>query len=136
MIAEDILSLVPQKPPFVMVDKLLECDENQATTSFVVRADNVMVSAGEFTEGGMMENIAQSAAAGAGYITRDSGGHAGGYIVSVKNFEVFALPKVNDELITTVDKVGRMLGMLIIAGIVTCNNVVLAKCEMSIFEGK
>jgi predicted hotdog family 3-hydroxylacyl-ACP dehydratase len=136
MIVEDILSLIPQKTPFVMVDKLLACDDNQATTSFLITPDNVMVSAGEFTEGGLMENIAQSAAAGAGYLTQDSGGHAGGYIVSVKNFEVFALPKVNDMLITTVDKTGRMLGMLMILGTITCNNEVLAKCEMSIFEGK
>ncbi len=119
-----------------MIDKLLECDEKKAVTSFCIAPDNVMVSDCEFTEGGLMENVAQTAAAGAAYNTRDSDDRIGGYIVQVKNFEIFALPKVNDMLTTTVEKVGRMFDMSMILGTVSCNNVLLAKCEMSIFEGK
>ena len=40
---EDILSLIPQKPPFVMVDELLFSDDNITRTSFIVTADNVFV---------------------------------------------------------------------------------------------
>ncbi len=119
-----------------MVDKLLQCDENKAVTTFCIPQDHVMVFNGEFAEGGLMENVAQSAAAGAGYVLRHSGGHAGGYIVSVKNFEVFGLPKVGDVLTTAVEKTGRMFGVFTISGTVSCNNALVAKCEMSIFEGK
>jgi predicted hotdog family 3-hydroxylacyl-ACP dehydratase len=132
---KDIISLIPQKPPFVMVDKLVSCEEMRATTNFQVAQDNIMVSDGEFTEGGLMENMAQTAAAGAGYNAGNRSGPVSGYIVAVKNFEVFALPKVNDILTTTVEKVGCIFDMNMISGTVTCNNLVLAKCEMSIFEG-
>lgn len=119
-----------------MVDKLVQCEETRATTSFVVAKGNVMVSGGEFTEGGLMENVAQTAAAGASYNARNSGETVSGYIVAVRNFEVFTLPKVNDVLTTTVEKVGRVSNMNMVSGTVSCNNVLLAKCEMSIFEGK
>jgi len=133
----DITSLIPQKPPFVMVDKLLSCDENATITSFHVLADNVMVSGGEFTESGLMENMAQTAAARAGYMAKSAGESVkDGYIASVKNLEVFQLPKVGDELFTEVKITEQVFDMTIISGIVTCNNIVQAKCEMSIFEGK
>src|SRR5665213_1540943 len=68
MSPEDILLLIPQRPPFVMVDKLLSCDENSSKTSFRVDEENVLVVKGEFSEEGLIENIAQSAAAHAGYL--------------------------------------------------------------------
>jgi len=133
----NITSLIPQKPPFVMVDRLLSCDENATITSFRVLADNVMVTDSEFTEGGLMENMAQTAAARAGYMAQSANGSVkDGYIASVKNFEIFQLPKVGDELMTEIKITDQVFGMTVISGTVTCNNVLQAKCEMSIFEGK
>lgn len=119
-----------------MVGELLHCDETITRTSFTIEANNVMVSDGEFTEGGLMENIAQTAAVRAGYMVETGNEAKGGYIASVKNFEVFQLPKVGDELITEVTIIDHVFDMTIISGAVTCNGMVLAKCEMSIFEGK
>jgi predicted hotdog family 3-hydroxylacyl-ACP dehydratase len=133
----DIKSLIPQKPPFVMIDKLLSCDENATITSFRVLADNVMVTDGEFTEGGLMENMAQTAAARAGYMAQRTGESVkDGYIAFIKNLEILRLPKVGDELLTEVKITDQVFGMTVISGTVTCNNVIQAKCEMSIFEGK
>ena len=38
---EDILSLIPQRAPFVMVDKLLCSDGNSIQTGFRVKEENV-----------------------------------------------------------------------------------------------
>ena len=51
-----------------------------------------MVDSGYFTEGGLMENMAQTAAARAGYLAKaENKPVSGGYIGAVKDFEVFFL---------------------------------------------
>jgi predicted hotdog family 3-hydroxylacyl-ACP dehydratase len=60
---ENVLNLIPQKPPFVMIGRLLHWDEKLTRTSFLVNDDNVFVEDGEFREPGLIENIAQTAAA-------------------------------------------------------------------------
>ena len=119
-----------------MVGELLHCDETTTRTSFTIEANNVMVSDGEFNEGGLMENIAQTAAVRAGYVAEAGSEVKDGYIASIKNFEVLRLPKIGDKLITEVTVTDHVFEMTIISGTITCNGMVLSKCEMSIFEGK
>src|SRR4051812_28146688 len=97
----DILLLIPQQPPFVMVDELLFSDDNITRTKFEVKADNVFTINGEFSEAGLMENMAQTAAAGSGNMARiENRPVVSGYIGQVKNLEIFELPKTGDELLT------------------------------------
>ncbi|TWI96360.1 hypothetical protein JN11_04094 [Mucilaginibacter frigoritolerans] len=134
--ARNILSLIPQRPPFVMVDELLYCDKFITKTTFKIVDDNVLVVNGEFTEAGLMENIAQTAAARAGYLAQiENKPVAVGYIGAVKNFEIFDLPKVKDELLTEVKIENQVFDVTIILGIVKCNDMILAQCEMNIFIG-
>lgn len=137
MFPKDILLLIPQRPPFVMVDQLLSSDENVTQTSFHVTEENVLVANGEFSEAGLMENIAQTAAARAGYISMmENKPVAVGYIVSVKNLEVFDLPKINDELITEIKIENQVFDMTVISGTVKHNDKVMAQCEMNIIVNK
>lgn len=130
----DILSLIPQKPPFVMVDKLLFSDDNVTRTKFVVPVDNVFVINDEFSEAGLMENMAQTAAAGSGNMARiEDRPVATGYIGQVKNFEVFALPKVGDELLTEIKIEVQVFDAGIVSGKIWCEDKLLAQCEMKIF---
>ncbi len=70
MLAEGkkILDLIPQRPPMVMVDKLIECDNYKTITSLTIREDNILSQKGYFTEAGLVENIAQSAALRIGWL--------------------------------------------------------------------
>jgi predicted hotdog family 3-hydroxylacyl-ACP dehydratase len=138
MIAEgDILSLIPQKPPFVMVDELLFSDDNITRTSFKITADNLFVINGEFSEAGLMENMAQTAAAGSGNMARiENRPVATGYIGQVKNLEIFDLPKIGDGLLTEVVMEVQVFDAGIVSGKVWCNDVVIAQCEMKIFINK
>ena len=130
----DILSLIPQKPPFVMVDELLFSDDNITRTKFVVPNDNVFVINGEFSEAGLMENMAQTAAAGSGHMARiEDRPVATGYIGQVKNFEVFALPKIGDELLTEIKIEVQVFDAGIVSGKIWCEDKLLAQCEMKIF---
>jgi len=137
MLQKDILSLIPHRPPFVLVDRLLRCDEHCTQTTFQVTDENILIVNGEFTEAGLMENIAQTAAAGAGYVAMmENKPIAGGYIAAVKNFVVFDLPKINDELVTEVKIEEQLFDMTVISGTVTCNAKIIAQCEMNIFVKK
>jgi predicted hotdog family 3-hydroxylacyl-ACP dehydratase len=137
MLQHNILTLIPQRAPFVMVDKLLRCDGEGAKTNFRVTEDNVLTENGYFSEAGLMENIAQTAAAKAGYeaITHSKPVEVG-YIGAVKNLEIFGLPKTGDELITDIKIENHIFDVTVITGTVRCNGTVMATCEMKIFISK
>jgi predicted hotdog family 3-hydroxylacyl-ACP dehydratase len=131
---DDITELIPQKHPFVMVDKLLFADETTTRSSFVIHPQNIFVKNGIFQEAGLLENIAQTAALRAGYkANAEKRNVENGYIGSVSNFEVFELPKTDDELITEVIKQNEIFNVTIIAGKVWLNNKLIAICEMKVF---
>lgn len=134
---ENILTLIPQRAPFVMVDELLCSDGNSIQTRFRVKEGNVLVMNGEFSEGGLLENIAQTAAAGAGYMAiKEKKQVSAGYIGAVKNLEIFDLPKINDELVTEVRIESRVFDVTVISGTVRHNDTLIAQCEMNIYISK
>lgn len=129
-----ILSLIPQKPPFVMVDELLFSDDNITKTSFTITSDNVFVINGEFSEAGLMENMAQTAAAGSGNMARiENRPVMNGYIGQVKNFGIYSLPKIGDVLFTEVKVEVQVFHAGIVSGKIWCNETEVAQCEMKIF---
>jgi predicted hotdog family 3-hydroxylacyl-ACP dehydratase len=130
----DIQSLIPQRPPFVMIDHLLAFTETTARGGFRIKADNIFLENGEFKEPGLLENIAQTAAARAGYISKKENKPVStGYIGSVKNLEIYSFPKTGDELITEITIENQIFDVTIISGMVSCNEKVLAQCKMKIF---
>jgi predicted hotdog family 3-hydroxylacyl-ACP dehydratase len=130
----DILTLIPQRWPFVMVDTLVSSVDDVTYTALLVQAENVLVSDGVLTEAGLVENIAQTAAARAGYIAQQLGKPMQpGFIGAVKNLEVFALPKIGDTIETEVTIENQIFDVTIIKGKITCKGVTLAQCEMKIF---
>ena len=133
----NILSLLPQRHPFVMVGELLYADEVIIRTGFLIREDNILVEDGTFTEAGLLENIAQTAAAGAGYAaSREHRPIDIGYIGAIKNFEIFSLPKVNDELTTEVRIEQKIFDATIALGTVWSSKNLIAQCELKIFVNK
>jgi len=133
---ENILALIPQRPPFVMIDKLLYSDETVTRTSFLITEENIFVDNRGFCEAGLMENIAQTTAAREGYNSfLENKPVSSGYIASVKNFEIASLPKINDELITEIKIETRVFDFILISGSVYCKDKLIASCEMKIFVG-
>ena len=117
-----------------MVDELLFADDNITRTNFTIKADNLFVLNGEFSEAGLMENMAQTAAAGSGNMARiENRPVANGYIGQVKNFEIYSLPKVGDVLFTEVKTEVQVFDAGIVSAKIWCNDVEIAQCEMKIF---
>lgn len=132
---ENIIPLIPQKPPFVMVGRLIYWDEDITRSSFLVNADNVFVKDNLFQEAGLMENIAQTAALSAGYTAQSENKPAVvGYIGAVTNFEIFDLPKVDDEIITEITVENRIFEITVLSGKVWHKDNLIARCEMKLFS--
>jgi len=118
----------------VMISKLLSSDESSTRTSLLVTEENIFVEKGLFREPGLMENIAQTAAARAGYMARLAGLPVQvGYIGAVKNLVITGLPKTNDEIITEIKIKDQVFDVTIISGTIWCREEVVAQCEMKIF---
>jgi predicted hotdog family 3-hydroxylacyl-ACP dehydratase len=135
MLTEDILQYIPVRYPFVMVHKLLYVDDQSAISNFTVTAENIFSENGQFSEAGLLENIAQTVAAANGYNQiMENKKVSGGYIAGVKNFEVFALPEINDLLTTDIVVTGKLFNMTAISGRIVCNDKLVAQGEMKIFS--
>lgn len=135
MIPIDIIeTLIPQRRPFVMIDKLLGVTEASTTTGFTIKPDNIFVENGVFKEPGLVENIAQTAAASAGYVAHTENQPVKvGYIGAVNGLQIFSLPKVGDELITEITTENQIFDVTLISGKITCNGHLIAQCKMKIF---
>ena len=134
MITENILPFIPQREPFVMIDTLLGADEETASTQFTITDTNIFCEQGSFSEAGLLENIAQTVAAGNCYHSQTENKEVPvGYIVAVKNFEVYSLPKANDVLRTDTVVTNRIFNMITIEGKIVCNGTLIAQCEMKIW---
>lgn len=131
---ENIIPLIPQKPPFVMVGKLLFTGEVSTRSSFIIEPDNVFVKDNVFQEAGLMENIAQTAALRAGYVAQSENKPvAVGYIGAVSNFEIFDLPKTGDEIETEIRIENQIFDVTVLSGKVWRSEDLLAQCEMKLF---
>lgn len=131
---DSIEALIPQRPPFVMIDRLLNYSETSTTTGFSIKGDNIFVEHGVFREPGLVENIAQTAAARAGYISKSENKPVlVGYIGAVNRLQVFSLPKTGDELITEVTIENQIFDVTLISGKISCGDQLIAQCNMKIF---
>jgi predicted hotdog family 3-hydroxylacyl-ACP dehydratase len=130
----DIISLIPQKPPFVMVSSLLSVGDKSARSSFTIDADNVFVKNNIFQEAGLMENIAQTAALRAGFMAQAENKPVSvGYIGAVRDLEIFSMPKAGDELETEIAIEDQVFNMTTILGKVWLKDQIIASCELKVF---
>jgi len=121
--------LIPQRPPFVMIDRLLLCDMTITTTTLEVREENIFVSDGRLSAAGLMENIAQTCAARIGYLNESM---KIGVIGAVSNFEIFHTPKVGDLIVTTIDVLEKMFQITLVKAVVKCGDETIAQAHMKI----
>ncbi|MGL4957110.1 MAG: pseudouridylate synthase [Bacteroidales bacterium] len=129
----NILEMIPQRPPFVMVDKLTHYDDILSITELKVNEHNIFCKEGCLNEYGIIENIAQSCAARIGYknlIKNDK--IKIGFIGAIKDVEIFARPNIGETIRTEVEVKSEVFAITLIEAKVFLNEKLLAKCEMKI----
>lgn len=130
----DILELIPQRPPILMIDKLLSFDEMITTTKLQVREDNIFFENGKFFEAGIIENFAQTCAARMGYINKviNNDEVRLGFIGAIKNLKINFFPSLGDEIETKIEVKSEYFNITLVEAQSVCKGQVVAECEMKI----
>ena len=132
--AIDILDLIPHRVPFIMIDTIKPGDNRNILSSFYIAEDNILLEQDHFSESGLIENMAQTAGAGSGYISSlDPGPGRVGYIGGLKNLHIYAFPKAGSIIQTEVSFVNQVMSALIVEGKVYQDEKLMASCELRIF---
>jgi predicted hotdog family 3-hydroxylacyl-ACP dehydratase len=117
----------------VMIDTLTSAGENKATGKLHIADSNLFCEGGFLAESGMMEFIAQTAAAYIGFRNKqNTASVTEGYIGAIKNLVIYDLPPVNSEITSGIVLENEIVGYTIITGNVFFKERLMASCEMRI----
>lgn len=131
---EGLYKLIPQRPPIVMVDTFYKADAESATTGLTILTNNIFCLDGHLQEPGLIEHVAQSAAAFAGYAPYTQGEAPKlGFIGEVKKFKINRLPQAGEHLRTSLKVLGEAAGVTLIAAETRVEDECVATCQMKIF---
>jgi predicted hotdog family 3-hydroxylacyl-ACP dehydratase len=130
----NVHELLPQQPPFVMIDRLTHFDMTVISTALTIPADNIFVENDVFTEAGVIESIAQTCAARMGYINKYilKKSVKLGFIGAIKNLAIEKCPQTGDTIAITVEVKTEILSVILAFATVTCGDDLIASCEMKI----
>lgn len=126
-----VKDLIPQKAPFVMIDKMLAFEDNAITAGLTIAADNIFVENGRFNESGIVEHMAQSVALYTGYQFYLKNEPAPtGYIGSVKDVVILELPLPGEDIVTEVNVLHEFMGVTLVDIVTKRNNIQIASGQM------
>jgi len=129
----EMTALIPQRPPFMMVDKILSCDDTDAVTEFLVRQDNILLDGNQLSSAGIVENMAQSCAARMGCVNLLHNRPIKlGFIGEIKNLKINRQPMLNDHLITEVHILMDVFDMTLASVCTKVNGEVIAEARMKL----
>lgn len=134
---EELFRLIPQRPPMVMIDRFYGIEEDTSWSGLTVTTDNLFCRDGVLQETGIIEHIAQSAAARVGYIYMLRKEPVPlGFIGSVEKMKLFRIPSAGAELYTGITIVQEVFDITLITAEVKENDELLAECRMKIYLKK
>ena len=129
----EMTSLIPQRPPFMMVDKILSCDDTDAVTEFLVRQDNILLDDNKLSSAGIVENMAQSCAARMGCVNLLHNKPIKlGFIGEIKNLKIYRQPLLDDRLTTEVHILMEVFDMTLASVCTKVNGEVIAEARMKL----
>lgn len=120
----DILSCIPQRPPFVFIDTIDELSENRACTHYTIPETCPLLSDGIMPLAGLMENAAQTCSVIAG--------NKIAYLGAVKQMKVTRFPKVGETLRTEAIVKQQMLNISLIECTTRVQNETIATTTLKI----
>lgn len=130
--------MLPQRPPFVMVDHLTDYSETQSSCDLAIRKDNVFCENGEFAAAGLIEHIAQTCAARLGYYNKYilKTGVRLGFIGEVKDLDIVRLPREGETLNTTIVVMQEIFDVTLVTAEVRVGEETIATTRLKIAQGE
>lgn len=114
-----------------MVDSMLEYGETTLKAGLTVTENEIFAENGELAASGLLEHQAQCVALHTGYryFLKDEEPPVG-YIGAIKYFEVEELPKLGDQIISSINILNEMMDVTQVEVITELNGRIIAKSEM------
>lgn len=134
----DIRGILPQREPFLFVDRLLHYDDGETVTSFTVPEGHLLVEDGKLTTSGVLENMAQSSAARIGYLSKYIL-HIPvrvGYIGAIRKFRLHRQPAVGETLETKILLREDVFGISLVDAVVQVGNEIIAEGSLKTAMGE
>lgn len=130
--SKEVLSLLPQKPPFLFVDKVVGREEGSITTSLTLTGDEDFFK-GHFPGNPIMPGVLlQEASFQSGALLMASmSGNGLGVVTKVSNAKFKNFVKPGDELIMQVSLVDQVSNAYYMKGKSTVNGKVVMAIEFS-----
>jgi predicted hotdog family 3-hydroxylacyl-ACP dehydratase len=134
---DQITKFIPQKPPMVMVEKLIVAEGKKTISSLTILPENIFCEDGVLKEPGLIENMAQTAAAGTGYnaVLRQEEPPSG-FFGGIRNLVINSLPAIGQVIRTEIIIEHEIFDALVVNGKVYLDDTMIAGCEMKIFQIK
>ena len=134
----NVLELLPQRPPFVMVDHLTDYSETQSSCCLLVRPDNFFLENWCLAPAGLIEHIAQTCAARLGYYNRYilKSGVRLGFIGEVKDLSILRQPREGELIETTVTVMQEIFDVTLVTAEVRVGTEVIATTRLKIAQGE
>ena len=130
---ERIKQFLPHREPMLMVDGLLYFDGTKAISKLTILDSNIFVEDNLFSETGLIEHMAQTAALLTGYKHQSENLPVKeGFIAAIKNLNIEALPKVNDIVETEVDIAYEVASMTMVTLLSKIKDKTVAAAEMTL----
>lgn len=131
----DIASLIPQRDPIMMLDSFACIDERNCSSSLEIREGNIFVNErGVLAQEGILEHVAQSAAAWLGYKRLQEGKKVTlGFIGDIRKCSyVGAMPVVGDTVHTNIRIVSELGDIFMISATTSVNGQDVVVCSMKL----
>ena len=130
----ETLTCIPHREPFIAVHEIIRASEDAAETQFEIETGSVFEINGAISEAGLIENMAQTAAAQMGYYCRQQNLPVPlGYLASIKHLVVHFLPLAGTIVKTSVAISNRIMDVVLLDAIVRQKDRDVCRCEMRVF---
>lgn len=131
-----VTSLIPHKPPMLLIDAITAIDGAKGTASITIKKDNLFMRAdGALSPEVFCEMIAQGYAVCEAYRREQKGlsNDGGGYLVQVRGAEFLGDVRAGDVLEVRTEETDNCFETRIVKGEVWCADTLLAKASLYIF---
>jgi len=131
---EAAIALIPQKPPFTLVDTLLSASPTLFRSAFTVPAGHLLVAGGALLDAGVMENAAQTAALGMGHQAAQAGAAPPlGFIGAIARLSITGRALAGETVETTVEVKHEVMNARVLEAVSMCAGRPVATLELKVF---
>ena len=128
-----LLELLPQRPPFVMLDRVLSCDGCSTRAELTVREDNLFCEEGRLSASGLIEGIAQTCAARIGYFSLKACGVVKiGVIGAISRLELQRTPLSGERVVFEITVMEEVFQMTLVQATISVGDEVIGTAQMKI----